>query len=69
MSVDAKTEHVDVYFLFGESEELAKSRVYIGQTEDLAGRLRSHHRDKEFWTTAVVIVSPARSIRSHVERP
>lgn len=50
-------KHVGVYFLFGESDEMAKPRVYIGQTEDLPGRLRSHHREKEFWTTGVVVVS------------
>lgn len=49
--------HIGVYFLFGEGDGTAKPIVYIGQTEDMMGRLRSHHAKKEFWQSGVLIVS------------
>lgn len=54
-------EHIGVYFLFGEREESAKPAVYVGQTEDLKSRLKKHHADKEFWTSAVVVISRTQS--------
>jgi hypothetical protein len=50
-------DHVGVYFLFGGSDESAKPRAYVSQTEDLRSRLKKHHADKDFWTTAVFLVS------------
>jgi len=50
-------DHIGMYFLFGESEEQAKPVAYIGQSEDLRGRLKQHHSAKDFWTTAVLLVS------------
>ncbi len=59
--------HVAVYFLFGESDEQAKPIVYIGQTEDLATRLKSHNANKDFWRTAVLIVSKTHSFtQAHI---
>lgn len=49
--------HIGVYFLFGGGDGKAKPTVYIGQTEDLMGRLRSHHAKKEFWQSGVLIIS------------
>jgi hypothetical protein len=46
---------VGVYFLFGESEDLAKPVVYIGESEDCLVRLKQH--DEEFWQQAIAIVS------------
>src|SRR3954454_7545574 len=49
--------HIGIYFLFGESGERVKPLAYIGQTEDLKVRLKKHHTDREFWTTAVFLIS------------
>jgi hypothetical protein len=49
--------HIGVYFLFGESGERAKPVAYIGQTEDLKARFKKHHAEREFWTTAVFLIS------------
>lgn len=49
--------HIGVYFLFGEPGERAKPTAYIGQTEDLKTRFKKHHADREFWTSAVFIIS------------
>lgn len=43
------------YFLFGESDTPGKGMVYIGQTEDLKGRLKAHDDTKDFWNSAVAI--------------
>jgi hypothetical protein len=53
----AELDQVGVYFLFGDSEEGAKPVVYVGQTEDLRGRLKYHHGTKDFWTAAVLLIS------------
>ena len=50
-------DHLAVYFLFGESEESAKPIVYIGQTEYVRKRLEHHNSTKDFWKTAVLIIS------------
>ncbi len=48
---------VGVYFLFGESEDDAKSIVYVGEAENCYHRLGQHNRSKDFWNTAIVITS------------
>jgi hypothetical protein len=48
---------VGVYFLFGEPEEAAKPVVYIGEAEDCYKRFMQHNANKDFWHTAVAIVS------------
>ncbi len=48
---------VGVYFLFGEPEDAAKPVVYIGEAEDCYKRFGEHNRNKDFWHTAVAIVS------------
>ncbi|HTV46919.1 MAG TPA: GIY-YIG nuclease family protein [Phycisphaerae bacterium] len=50
-------EHIGVYFLFGESGERAKPVAYIGHTEGLKDRIKEHHAKKDFWTTAVFLIS------------
>ena len=49
--------YVGTYFLFGGEDDGSKPLAYIGQTEDLKKRLRQHDADKEFWTTAVILIS------------
>lgn len=48
---------VGVYFLFGEPEEAAKPVVYVGEAEDCFKRITQHNANKDFWQTAVAIVS------------
>ncbi len=50
-----------VYFLFGEVEEQAKPVVYIGQTEDLVVRLKSHDSKKDFWKSVAFAISKTHS--------
>lgn len=56
-----EADQVGLYFLFGLTADSIKPAVYIGQTEDLRQRLRNHNASKEFWTSAVVVVSRTQS--------
>ena len=62
-----------VYFLVGGATEsgVLTSRVYIGETDDLPGRLDNHLKNKEFWDRAIVFTSSTRSLNNahwrHIE--
>lgn len=58
----AESEQVAVYFLFGETEDGEEQRVYIGQTGDLRARLAKHHKEKDFWDRALVLISRTNSL-------
>lgn len=61
-------KNVGIYFLFGESEEKAKSLVYIGEAEDCYQRLKQHNQKKDFWNTAIIVISKTNSFtKSHVK--
>lgn len=47
-----------VYLIFGKDpDDDSRDMVYIGESEEVYKRLRSHLDEKEFWNYAVVIVS------------
>ena len=46
-----------IYLLFGKDDEEDKDMVYIGETEEVYKRLHSHLGEKEFWNTAVIVIS------------
>lgn len=47
-----------IYLLIGPSEsELYAHRIYIGETDNLPGRLSDHKRSKDFWDRAIVFTS------------
>ncbi|WP_332671659.1 GIY-YIG nuclease family protein [Aromatoleum sp.] len=52
-----ESDQVAVYFLFGQSEDGADAKVYIGQTGDLRKRLAIHNKEKDFWQRALVLIS------------
>jgi Domain of unknown function (DUF4357)/GIY-YIG catalytic domain len=60
-------DHLAVYFLFGDSEDAAKSIVYVGQTEDVRKRLDYHNSTKDFWQTAIMVISKTHSFtQAHI---
>jgi len=62
-----ESKQVGIYFLIGEVEDSVKPVVYVGQTEDLVDRLKSHHSNKEFWNTAIVLISRTQSFtQAHI---
>jgi len=57
-----ESNQVAVYFLFGEDEDGAGQKVYLGQTGDLRARLVKHNKEKEFWERALVMISRTNSL-------
>jgi hypothetical protein len=57
-----ESDQVALYFLFGESEDGAEQKVYIGQTGDLRARLVKHNKEKDFWDRALVLISRTNSL-------
>lgn len=56
-----ESNHVALYFLIGDSED-AEPHVYVGQTGDIHGRLAAHHREKDFWERALIVISKTNSL-------
>ena len=46
-----------VYFLFGSSDETTKQKVYIGEGEECFKRIKSHNRNKDFWTHCIIVTT------------
>lgn len=46
-----------IYFLFGNSDEGSKPKVYIGEGEDCFKRIKSHNRTKEFWSHCIIFTT------------
>jgi hypothetical protein len=57
-----ESDQVALYFLFGEEEDGADQKVYLGQTGDLRARLAKHNKDKDFWERALVLISRTNSL-------
>lgn len=57
-----------VYVLFGPAESgLLPSRVYIGEADDLPGRLDSHNKNKDFWNRAIIFTSKDENLnKAHI---
>jgi uncharacterized protein DUF4357 len=59
---------VGVYFLVGDLSDGLKPQVYVGEAEDCLLRLKQHHKQKEFWTNVLVVVSRTQYFtKSHVK--
>lgn len=56
-----------VYLLVGDSETSNLPRVYIGESDNVASRIRNHDAKKDWWTQAILITSSANSLnKAHV---
>lgn len=64
----SELNNVGIYFLIGETEETAQSRVYIGEAENCLSRIKQHGLSKEFWQFAVVMISKINAFtKTHVK--
>jgi len=54
-----------VYLLVGPDKEGIGYSIYIGEAENVANRLKSHVREKDFWTWAFVYVAPGKLNKAH----
>ncbi len=60
--------NVGVYFLIGSKEDEIKQPLYVGEAEECSKRLKQHNKEKEFWNTAVVIVSKTKYFtKTHIK--
>ena len=60
-------ERTGVYILWNRDEALPAPQAYIGQGERVGERIRSHEREKDFWTDAVAFTTKDDSLnRAHV---
>lgn len=65
---DKELKQAGVYVLWGPEADATSTRVYIGESGGVLGRLESHLRSKEFWTHAAVFTSKDDSLNgAHVE--
>ena len=52
--------YAGVYLLLGERD--GESRAYIGESEDIGGRIRQHDVGKDWWTSAVLVTAAANKL-------
>ena len=50
-----ETSYAGVYLLLGEAE--GEPLAYVGESEDIGSRIKSHDVNKDWWTTAVLVVT------------
>lgn len=61
-------ENTGVYFLFGRNDETDEEQVYIGEAENILGRLKQHLSEKEFWTECIVFISKDNNLnKAHIK--
>lgn len=59
---------VGVYVLLGHDEDNDLPLIYIGESDGVRDRLQSHFDKKDFWSHAVVFVSPSSNLNKlHVQ--
>lgn len=49
--------NVGIYFLIGNPEVESKDILYVGEAEECLQRLKQQNKAKDFWNTAIVIIS------------
>jgi len=57
-----EAKQVGVYLLINDEDDQDYPAVYIGQTGEVGKRLAEHHKLKEFWNRALVVVSLTNSL-------
>lgn len=63
-----ETTRPGVYFLFESRLGDAKPLAYIGESENVFGRLASHDREKDFWNEVVVFTSKDENLtKTHIK--
>ena len=61
-------ENVGVYLLIGNPDEKENPIVYIGEAENSLNRLKQQNKAKDFWATALVIVSKTHGLtKTHIK--
>ena len=50
-------KNVGIYFLIGSSNVDIKPMLYVGEAEECLTRLKQQNKDRDFWNTAIAIIS------------
>jgi len=59
---------VGIYFLLGVSDEDSKPLLYVGEAEPCSKRLKQQNKLKDFWNTAIAVVSKTQHFtKSHIK--
>jgi len=70
VEISAKREELrtqGVYMLLGESDE-GEQMIYIGESENISDRIKSHHKNKNFWDTSICFFSKDQNLnKAHVK--
>ena len=57
--------YAGIYLLLGEQE--GEPRAYVGESEDIAARIRAHDGAKDWWTAAVLVTTAGNKLnKAHV---
>lgn len=56
-----EAEQVALYFLLGQDEQ-SEPLIYVGQSSDLKTRMGTHNREKDFWDSAIIVISRTHSL-------
>ena len=60
--------NVGIYFLIGNPDDEIKPLLYVGEAENCAVRLKQHNKAKDFWNTAIVIISKTKYFtKTHIK--
>ncbi|MFP3714935.1 GIY-YIG nuclease family protein [Puerhibacterium sp. TATVAM-FAB25] len=59
-----EAKRTGIYILLGEDETAGVRSAYIGQSDDVAGRLAQHDAKKPFWDEVVVVTSKDTNLTS-----
>ena len=61
-------KNVGIYFLVGASDEDSKPMLYVGEAEECLTRLKQQNKSKDFWNTAIVVVSKTQHFtKTHIK--
>jgi hypothetical protein len=61
-------KNVGIYFLVGASDEDSKPMLYVGEAEECLVRLKQQNKSKDFWNTAIVVVSKTQHFtKTHIK--
>lgn len=62
-----EASYTGVYLLLGEHES-GRPLAYVGESEDVASRIRTHDANKEWWNRVIIITSAANNLhKAHVK--
>jgi hypothetical protein len=61
-------KNVGIYFLVGAFDEDSKPMLYVGEAEECLARLKQQNKTKDFWNTAIAVVSKTQHFtKTHIK--